>query len=153
MPNIIKGASSNFQIKDFFLENKHQFELTTFVGILAALFLQVPRGHGSSLKILQALFIMVFCFMLIILISIFWGHVLKYLRSKRKRNDYVNRAINLSISSSISICFVFLVLFLFGFIIEEFSEELRYLATIVGLIFAPTLLAAFLHKFRQFKGK
>lgn len=129
------------ELKYFYDQHKWLIEITAFVGLVAALFLQVAHLESSSLRMLQASLLIILSF----LISYLLLNLLIYLITSRPETR-----VRIVVNGMIVSTFIFTIIFnLFKFLYEVFPDELLFYInyTRLGLII---LISFFFEKIFEF---
>ncbi len=124
--------NKGINLKRIYNESRHIWEITTLIGIITALFLQIPN-NSSYLKKIQALLLIVLLFSIFYLLINTWAYFSAYIRV-RKKNTHTFR-VNLLFYFLILICFF--IYLITRFLIGSFRNELIYLSIILPFLFAP----------------
>ncbi len=117
------------ELEEFYDKKKWVIEVTAFIGLVAALFLQIDNLEYDSLRMLQATLLIIFAFLISYLLISLWIYLIE-----KKPETKVRVVVNGMIVSTFIFVFIFS---LFKFLYEAFPKETLFYITYtrLGIIF------------------
>lgn len=113
-----KNTQNKEEIEYFYIKKKWLIEAVAFIGLVAALFLQITHPEFDSLRMLQATLLIIFAFSISYLLITFWIYLIE--NKPETRIWVVANGMIVSI-------FIFVFVFhLFKFLYEAFPKEILF---------------------------